>query len=201
MSISRSASTGIYVPFVLAFAATVVVTNVTGTAHDHVRTIVGGLLAGTLPIDGPGNYFITLVFQFALVFPLVFWGLRRQPVATLLPVRGGRARVRSARAARRRRQAAPLHLRSVPRQVHAARGARGAARARPGPPPARRTVAVGRHPGQRRLPRPQLGRLLDRPAWRVRLGLRVDLLRGVHRRARDRPAPISRARLGVASPG
>ena len=74
----------IYVPFVLAFAATVVVTNVTGTAHDHVRTIVGGLLAGTLPIDGPGNYFITLVFQFALVFPLVFWGLRRQPVATLL---------------------------------------------------------------------------------------------------------------------
>jgi peptidoglycan/LPS O-acetylase OafA/YrhL len=74
----------IYVPFLLAFVATVAVTVITHTAHDHARTIIGGLLAGTLPIDGPGNYFITLVFQFVLVFPLLFWALRRWPVATLL---------------------------------------------------------------------------------------------------------------------
>lgn len=73
-----------YVPFLLAFLATVVVTIITRTAHDDARTIIAGLLVGTLPIDGPGNYFISFVFEFAMVFPLVFWGLRRWPVATLL---------------------------------------------------------------------------------------------------------------------
>ncbi|MGP0101727.1 MAG: acyltransferase family protein [Solirubrobacteraceae bacterium] len=74
----------IYVPFLVAFAASVLLTVLTHTAHDHARTIAGGLLVGMLPIAGPGNYFITLVFQFALVFPLVFRGLQRWPVATLL---------------------------------------------------------------------------------------------------------------------
>jgi peptidoglycan/LPS O-acetylase OafA/YrhL len=74
----------LYVPFLVAFAATVLLTNLIGGARDDPGTIVSGLLLGTLPIDGPGNYFITLVFQFALIFPLVFWGLRRRPTATLL---------------------------------------------------------------------------------------------------------------------
>ena len=74
----------VYVPFLLAFAATVVLTVALHRAHYGIRTIGGGLVVGTLPINGPGNYFITLVFQFALVFPLVLWGLRARPVATLL---------------------------------------------------------------------------------------------------------------------
>ena len=38
---------------------------------------------GLFPIDGPGNYYVTLLFQFVLLFPLVFWGLRRRPRLTL----------------------------------------------------------------------------------------------------------------------
>jgi peptidoglycan/LPS O-acetylase OafA/YrhL len=74
----------IYVPFLVAYVATVILTTLTHAEHDHIRMIVGGLLVGMLPIDGPGNYFIALVFQFALVFPLVLWGLRRWPARTLL---------------------------------------------------------------------------------------------------------------------
>lgn len=35
------------------------------------------LLAGKLPATGPGNYFITLVLQFALILPLLRWLLAR----------------------------------------------------------------------------------------------------------------------------
>ena len=58
-------------------------------------TIVGGLttrradfrwfdLTGWLPLNGPGNYFIVIVVEFTLAFPLLWWLWRRSPVGTMV---------------------------------------------------------------------------------------------------------------------
>jgi peptidoglycan/LPS O-acetylase OafA/YrhL len=60
-----------------------------------VLAVVGGLvtgrgdfrlfdLVGKLPLSGPGNYFIVIVVEFTLVFPLLWWCWRRSPVGTLV---------------------------------------------------------------------------------------------------------------------
>jgi peptidoglycan/LPS O-acetylase OafA/YrhL len=41
-------------------------------------------LTGWLPLNGPGNYFIVIVLEFTLLFPLLWWAWRRSPVATLI---------------------------------------------------------------------------------------------------------------------
>ena len=42
------------------------------------------LITGVLPTgSGPGNYFVTLLFQFILVFPLVYWCYRKNPTLTV----------------------------------------------------------------------------------------------------------------------
>ncbi|MHB0976365.1 MAG: acyltransferase family protein [Candidatus Aquicultorales bacterium] len=41
-------------------------------------------LAGELPVSMPGNYFLTLLLQFILVFPFVFGAYDRRPAGTLL---------------------------------------------------------------------------------------------------------------------
>jgi peptidoglycan/LPS O-acetylase OafA/YrhL len=74
----------VYVPFLVAFAATMAMAILTRHHHTGLRELPVDLLLGLFPIDGPGNYFVTLLFEFTLLFPLVFWGLRRWPVRTLL---------------------------------------------------------------------------------------------------------------------
>jgi peptidoglycan/LPS O-acetylase OafA/YrhL len=72
----------VFVPFLLAFLATTLVGALTAE-HRSAYTLLAELVTGQLPIGGPGNYFITLLFQLTLVFPLIYWGLRRQPLATV----------------------------------------------------------------------------------------------------------------------
>jgi peptidoglycan/LPS O-acetylase OafA/YrhL len=70
----------IVVPFALAFAGTVLVAGITHRSHYDAFMFIGAL-----PIGGPGgNYFISLIFQYALLIPLVYWGLRRWRMRTLL---------------------------------------------------------------------------------------------------------------------
>ncbi|HKP88788.1 MAG TPA: acyltransferase [Thermoleophilaceae bacterium] len=42
------------------------------------------MLAGVLPLAGPGNYFVTIAFEFALVFPALYALFVRAPRATLV---------------------------------------------------------------------------------------------------------------------
>jgi peptidoglycan/LPS O-acetylase OafA/YrhL len=73
----------IFVPYLVAFLAVVLLDVVRNTDQRSAATLVVDLLTGELPIGGPGNYFITLLFQFVLVFPLVYWGLRRRLLLTV----------------------------------------------------------------------------------------------------------------------
>jgi peptidoglycan/LPS O-acetylase OafA/YrhL len=41
-------------------------------------------LVGYLPLPGPGNYFITVLLQFVLIFPLLYFSYQRHPRLTLL---------------------------------------------------------------------------------------------------------------------
>jgi len=41
-------------------------------------------LLGFLPFWGPGNWFIPLLFGFIVVFPLVYWAFKKQPILTML---------------------------------------------------------------------------------------------------------------------
>ncbi len=74
----------VFVPFLIAFVITLALAVLTQTPHSTGAKLLGDPIVGLFPIDGPGNYFVTLLFEFVLVFPLIFWGLRRWPVATLL---------------------------------------------------------------------------------------------------------------------
>ena len=74
----------VYIPFLLAFAGTVLVVGLVRVAHYSFYGLIGDLLSGQLPIDGPGNYFITLLFQAVLLLPLLYWGMRRRPLPVLL---------------------------------------------------------------------------------------------------------------------
>lgn len=74
----------VFVPFLIAFIITLVLALLTHMAHSSGAKLVGDAIVGLFPIDGPGNYFVTLLFEFVVAFPLVFWGLRRWPLGTLL---------------------------------------------------------------------------------------------------------------------
>jgi peptidoglycan/LPS O-acetylase OafA/YrhL len=41
-------------------------------------------IGGYLPIDGPGNYFIAIIFQFLLIFPILYIAYKKHPKMTLL---------------------------------------------------------------------------------------------------------------------
>lgn len=66
------------VPFLVIWPVAAAAAWVSGLLH------VGPLvLLGVLPLrTSPGNYFVTILFEFALVFPLAYWGLRRAPLLT-----------------------------------------------------------------------------------------------------------------------
>ena len=70
----------LYVPFLAVFVLATIAAAAQGTLTARQ---LGGLLTGTLPVGGPGNYFIPFVFQFAIVFPLLAVALRRWPTATV----------------------------------------------------------------------------------------------------------------------
>ncbi len=74
----------VFVPFLIAFAITLALAILTQTPHSMGAKLLAEPIVGLFPIDGPGNYFVTLLFEFVVAFPLIFWGLRRWPVATLL---------------------------------------------------------------------------------------------------------------------
>jgi peptidoglycan/LPS O-acetylase OafA/YrhL len=66
-------------PFAVVWLASLAVGAVHGGLH------FGPLLAvGVTPLSGPGNYFVTIAFEFVLVFPLLFWAFVRAPLATVL---------------------------------------------------------------------------------------------------------------------
>lgn len=74
----------IYVPFVFACGITLLLVFVVRGTHPSVQGLAGDLLTGQLPIDGPGNYFITLLFQAVLLLPLLYRAIVRWPVRSLL---------------------------------------------------------------------------------------------------------------------
>jgi peptidoglycan/LPS O-acetylase OafA/YrhL len=74
----------VFVPFLIAFLITLALAILTHTPHSSGAKLLGEPIVGLFPIDGPGNYFVTLLFEFVVAFPLIFWGLRRWPVPTLL---------------------------------------------------------------------------------------------------------------------
>jgi peptidoglycan/LPS O-acetylase OafA/YrhL len=66
------------VPFAVVWVAALVLGAIEDDLDFGPTTFVG-----VLPLTGPGNYFVTIAFEFVLVFPLVYWAFRRAPVATI----------------------------------------------------------------------------------------------------------------------
>ena len=71
----------IYVPFLVIYAVSLAAKLIGG---EHRPGFLAGLVSGELPSSGPGNYFIGLIFQFALLGPALYLAYRRWPRATLL---------------------------------------------------------------------------------------------------------------------
>ena len=78
----RSRFERLVVPILWVWPVALVVAMLVGEFH------VGPLiLVGVLPISSaPGNYFVTILLEFAVVFPLVYWCFVRAPVLTTLVV-------------------------------------------------------------------------------------------------------------------
>lgn len=72
----------LYVPFLFLLAASSLIALAEGTLTPG--GVVSGLVGGTLPYSGPGNYFVTFAFEFAVAFPLFYWCYRRAPVASVV---------------------------------------------------------------------------------------------------------------------
>jgi peptidoglycan/LPS O-acetylase OafA/YrhL len=74
-----------YVPFLMILAISLLIglieTYISGINQIQLSIFA---LIGVVPIYAPGNYFILLVFQFVLVFPLFFYVYRRRPKLLLV---------------------------------------------------------------------------------------------------------------------
>jgi hypothetical protein len=66
------------VPFLVIWVVALVAAALKG--HVHLGPLTA---AGVLPLDGPGNYFVTIVFEFALIFPAIHWAYVRAPWLTI----------------------------------------------------------------------------------------------------------------------
>jgi len=66
-----------------AFAVTWLVSLAAGL-HSGTLTWDWWVLVGKLPTGAPGNYFVTLLFEFVLVLPLVLAAWRKSPLGTVL---------------------------------------------------------------------------------------------------------------------
>ena len=66
------------VPLLLTWLVALVVAVIVGEFHIGPLVVVG-----VLPLaSAPGNYFVTIVLEFAILFPAIYWCWRRAPVAT-----------------------------------------------------------------------------------------------------------------------
>jgi peptidoglycan/LPS O-acetylase OafA/YrhL len=72
-------------PFFFLFAFLVAVGALIFVITGRNILYIGALnIVGVLPVSGPGNYFITLVFQFIFVFPLIYFGYKKAPKLTIV---------------------------------------------------------------------------------------------------------------------
>ncbi|HEV3093105.1 MAG TPA: acyltransferase [Solirubrobacteraceae bacterium] len=69
----------LYTPFLIVFAVALLAVGVFGGPHYSPYALGKRLLSGELPLIGPGEYFVTLLFQVAVLLPLLYWGIRRWP--------------------------------------------------------------------------------------------------------------------------
>lgn len=66
-------------PFLILYTGSILVGLYFGFLSINEYTILG-----FLPFWGPGNWFIPLLFGFIVVFPLVYWAFKKQPILTML---------------------------------------------------------------------------------------------------------------------
>ncbi|MHC1681701.1 MAG: acyltransferase family protein [Clostridiaceae bacterium] len=69
----------IVLPFVIIFLLSFFLGLVQGKVSFNKLTILG-----YLPVTGPGNYYITILFQFIFLFPIMFYIIKRYPNLGLL---------------------------------------------------------------------------------------------------------------------
>lgn len=68
----------LFVPFAVVWLVSLLLGAAFGGLHFGPL-----MLTGIFPLAGPGNYFVTIAFEFALVFPALFWMFERAPRATV----------------------------------------------------------------------------------------------------------------------
>jgi peptidoglycan/LPS O-acetylase OafA/YrhL len=74
-----------YVPFLIILACSLLVglfeTHISGINQVHLSVFA---LVGVMPITVPGNYFLVWVFEFVLMFPLLFYLYKKRPRLVLI---------------------------------------------------------------------------------------------------------------------
>jgi peptidoglycan/LPS O-acetylase OafA/YrhL len=74
-----------FAPFLITFIGSLIVGAVLLYSSDKNIFYINSLnLIGILPIKGPGNIFITLIFEFILLFPILYVFYRRKRILTIL---------------------------------------------------------------------------------------------------------------------
>ena len=69
----------LYLPFAVVLIVSFLIASAKGTLTPG--SVVSPFV-GTMPFSGPGNYYITFVFQFALAVPIYCWAYRRRRLTT-----------------------------------------------------------------------------------------------------------------------
>jgi len=74
-----------YVPYIIIFLASLLVglyeTHITGVNEINLSIFA---VIGRLPIYGPGDYFIPIIFQFLFLFPVLFYFYQKRPKGLLV---------------------------------------------------------------------------------------------------------------------
>jgi peptidoglycan/LPS O-acetylase OafA/YrhL len=65
-------------PFAVVWLAALAIGAVHGGLHFGPL-----MLTGVIPLRGPGNYFVTIAFEFVVVFPALWWAFQRAPGVTI----------------------------------------------------------------------------------------------------------------------
>lgn len=74
-----------FVPFIIIFIAVLIFGTIYNILTNvNILYLNSYLLIGFLPIKGPGNYFISIIFQFLLIFPFIYLIYRKEPKLTLI---------------------------------------------------------------------------------------------------------------------
>jgi peptidoglycan/LPS O-acetylase OafA/YrhL len=67
------------VPFLVVLAVGYVIAAAQGTLRAAPSLLIGGM-----PVNAPGNYFLTALIAFIIAMPFLVWAYARRPVATLV---------------------------------------------------------------------------------------------------------------------